>query len=357
MILPLVLLFVPADANSVIDRCDAFLRSVKTLTVQVEIGSSIKPGKGVGTFSYRVPSDVALKVTWGPSAYTYWGNAKKGLELESADRVYDESIYSNASSGPLCRISDVPVRGYPAMLLPGQFKKHLPLSGTKDLVGAETIGGAKADHVRLITTGRSGKIEVDLWIWRNGTPAKYEMAIESPGGTAKSSISFSGYAINKPLPASTFAAQIPRGYMPFTFEDEPMPIQAGEKILSAGWVDAKTGKTVDLTQGVAGKRLLAVVAPGCQPSVRALDTVRELASSMSVIVLNVGKTPSKAWADSGLRICYDPTGKCLAKLSRPGTPFFILIDGKGIVQRLWFGFDEAGKASFKEDVLNEAGVK
>jgi hypothetical protein len=355
MLLSLLLLLTPADADAVINRCDAFLRSAKTLSVRVEATTSGKLGKGVGSFTFRAPSEVAFKMKWGSEVYTYWGGAKGGLELEADSRAYDESIYSKASTGPLCRISDIATNGYPAMLLPGSLKRFLPEAGTKKVLGNEQIAGEPTDHLQISADGPSGKLEIDMWVRKDGALVKYGLSVASLGRTSKSSIVFTDYGVDKPLSAGTFVAAIPRGYMPHAFEDIPKPIEPGEVVPVTGWVDAVTGKPADLAKGPSGKRLLVVVAANCKPSARAIDAVRELSSSVPVWVLNTTKTPSKAWAQSGLRLCHDPTGKNLAKLSAPGTPFFILIDAKGVVQRLWYGFEVNAAQAFKKDVLLEAG--
>ena len=350
MLVPLLLLLAPDDAATVLNRCNDFLKSASTLSVHVEVTSKSMPGKGVGTLTFRRPSSLRFGMDWGSERYLYVTSAKSGVEMELSTRLYSEFERAGGFTRPPADVSQVGGVGFPSILVAGDVRRFLPRSAPMELKTDESFGGAKADHIHVSVQSREGTIQADLWVRPNGAPAGYRVESHSMSGTMQYAQTFSRCVANKPVPASTFGAKIPRGFVPYTLSQEPWPIQPDRKMPLAGWVDLKTRMAAGLDNNPPRRRLFVLVAPDCEPSIRAMPTIRDLAAAVPVVILSTARNP-KQWIASGLRVCFDPTGASLAELNSPGTPFFILTNDKGIVLRVWYGFDPAEAQAFRKEVL------
>jgi hypothetical protein len=356
MLVPVLVLLASDTAASVVDKCNAFLKSATTLSVHVEASADRIPGKGVGTLTFSRPSKLHFEMNWSGQRYAYTAAGKEGLEMERGAETYAEfDLPGSGFTAPPGVVSYLPKFGFPAVLVVKDVGRLLFGPQRVKLVGEESVAGSKALHLQSSVKGEEGSAQVDLWVRPNGEPAKFKVDVQSVSQSIHYAQTYSGYVLNKSVSPATYATLAPRGFTPYAFTDEPVPIQPDAPMPLRGWADLKTGAAANLDKQIPQRRLFALMAPGCEPSMRALPTLKVLDKTIPVVILSAESSRNVRWPETGLRICYDPAGDAVSKLNSPGTPFFILTNGKGNVMRVWYGFDPAQSEALAREIAEAAG--
>lgn len=353
MLLPFLPLLAPDDVADTLKRCNACLNSTQTLSVRIKAKSNRIKGVGIGSLAFKRPGSLKYVMNWGDEQYVFWGTRRGGLEIEQNSRSYCEVPPGIGFFAPPCRVSDIPEACFPMFLLGTDVAKSFPKAAKFTVTRNAPFEHGTADHVHA-TIGGAGSFSADLFVRKDGFPVGYKVDIDAPGISVHSSIVLSDVQANKALAASTFEAKIPRGFLPETFDAEPPPIQSGAPMPLTGWKDLRSGAPADLAKEPPAWRVFAVMAADCLPSREALQTLRRLSASTPVVILSTNPSPAQSWPSTDLPIYYDAKGDSLAKLSAPGTPLFILVDGQGVVRRVWYGFDPAQSDAFLKSIGAEA---
>jgi hypothetical protein len=172
-------------------------------------------------------------------------------------------------------------------------------------------------------------------------------------------LKISHYQVNQPLADTIFKTPVPAGYSAQTMVPDPYPINVEEKLPLLGW--KRLGSGPSLEKLAAGKPLfLAISDPDCEVSKSAVRAIAGISESIQkkggvCAAISLSVAGDQAPIFKPLPYYVDPTGKLISKLRVPGTPMFLLATSKGVVTRIWYGFDPGGEAEFKKDVLDWLG--
>jgi len=351
-----LLILAPGRAQADIDGFAEFMKSAKTLSVDVRVKRSTVPGEGVGKFIIERPSRLRLAMTWAGSDYVFVQNERGMLEIEHSARAYRELPFFERYTFLDSRISDVPMNGFPAVLLMSSLKELLPpgakFSSAKS--EEETPPGATS----FVVTLANGPLAMEVRVELDGQGRLLRLVTKEgpPGQSETIAYRFSNYVVDKPLPQDMFFPIVPQGYFADTLPPDAYPVGFGQKVSLGGFAALKSTTPTDLRLKYGAKPLFVLLAdPDCSPSLEAIRAMREAAQALRAegaeLAIAWTEPHRAASAASFADEYYDPTGKALERFQAPGTPFIMLVEERGLVFRAWFGFDPAHAANLRSDLL------
>lgn len=331
------------DASAMLARVDDFLRSSNRLAVEFRVTDASMPGFGIGKLTVDRPSRVRTTIQWGVSSYEYINNGRHLVELDHRNRLAAESR-SVRNLAPPNRLTESLGSFLPRMIVMGNLSATIP-ENAKMTVTPVADEGTPTTQILAFAEGPAGTLEITIRIDSGNRPVFIKFRSESVMGKNETSYRFSNFQMNPSLPADFFSPRIPIGYAPEFLSGFEWPRMPGEPFPTKGWNPARGSNWVTATRG---KRFLAFYGRAdCAVTRRAMadfgaidDAVR--AGRISPVLLWEGPPPVTPWP---VFIVTDE-GRDL-ELTAPGTPAFWLVDDKGIVTHLWYGWNDA----IRRDVL------
>src|SRR5687767_11427379 len=104
MLTLLALLFGPAQATDALDRCAAFLKGAKSLSVEIKAATLGNQFRGSGTLYFERPYRTAFRYKTGAFEYRLTSTEHGTSETEASRRLYDEGASLMYLGAPPSRI-------------------------------------------------------------------------------------------------------------------------------------------------------------------------------------------------------------------------------------------------------------
>ncbi|CAN5446279.1 hypothetical protein BH11ARM1_BH11ARM1_12940 [soil metagenome] len=265
--------------------------------------------------------------------------AESGIrESVTTDMVYDEHPYEGSVMFGESRISG-DLSAYPSWFGVPKFDVLMPLKESK-LVDSKSIGGVVCQGVHVELSPPGGAVKRTVYVDPKGNIRQFDVDSTARGTRIQESWVISGLTIVSAFPAATFGMQIPVGFVPYALPSTYGQLQEGGAFPMTGWRDSK-GSAVNLKTLLKGKPGLIAFLDGEQPSQGALLKLKSIQQSVPAIIIGLdGFKGAGILADGG---AFD-------KVRIPATPYFVLVDGKGLVTKMLMGFDPADPTRLGRDV-------
>ncbi len=328
MLTAITLLVLHANSTDPFVRYKDFTKAHPSMRISFSSTSNGKPAVS-GFLLVQRPSNSFYRCQAGQDIYQVSNTEKGYVEVDHADSDYDEF----PGGGLQIRSSRIsPAADFAPNLALYEDLQRLFKATPK--VTPQSDG----DQIYYITKGMQGSQEIWLTINQEGALASYRIKSAGMAGV-KDRVWNLQYTFPHISP-SDFSLPLPLGYQPFALPEEEVPLRKGSTVPVSGWKNA-SGASVNLLDEAGHKTFLLSILDDQLPSKRALASLRQLKSTMSVEIVGPG-------------MLKDPDGSRTKTLNPPGAPMFYLVDGKGKVIDLWFGFDPEQSAQFQKDILSEA---
>lgn len=280
---------------------------------------------------------------WDGLDYVVSSTSHGYREVDYTHRTYDERDFGQGFYLTSSRICPAFSEAFPFSLLQTDIRRLAPPKSTWTVKNVATSA-----QVSTRFEGEMGThTEIDVVVASDGTLQSVHSIQQSPMGTKNTLWEFSGYRKVKTTKANDYFVSLPLGYVPFAFENDQEPPQAGTLAPATGWVVAGTSKPVNLLSLAKGKTALwAYLGQDCLPSTASQTSLKRLAKRLPVLRLG---GPHVAGADYK-----DLSGALADKLGASSTPLFLLVGKDGKVIKLWMGYDAAKSAQFEQEIVGAA---
>lgn len=284
-------------------------------------------------------SDRARYIMKGPDL-DYVGVATRNgsVELDYTSHTSDEHGYFGTIALSHSRLTTA-VQLFPFWTAAPSLQRIIPASARWNGAGRETVDGRPCEHLHTQFKTQMGEATIDAWIDDTGRPRRFSQVSRVEGMVERSGWRILEWEPARNLTAQTFTLPIPNGFVPFALPSTDGPLETGNAFPLSGW------SGVDLRRKLSPKGLLvAVLGTDSAPSAQALASLGRLRSTLPVVTLGDS-------ANTGLKVDgFDATGAAVRKLRVTATPLFVRLDGRGVIQTLWMGYDSEKAAKFEADV-------
>ncbi len=329
-----------------IDRLNHFLGTLKGC--QTNLSVTIEGyGKATGTFSYRRPDDVRIRLAGN-------GFDEEFLQCPRARILFEHDTKEYSWYGPSDKLEGAPpdsnaysTYGYPSLLTYSNLGKVAPKSSWT-VTSGEEIAGQATD---LLSLGKSGdKVPVKIWIDKSGRPVRMRTDTNSPDGPLVVTMEFTNLQAVAPA-ESTFEAKLPEGYLPSRNPMLALPSAPGDMVRLGLWRPWPEGQPTDMDQLSKSKPLLVAVTSADMG--QALLDFAPLADAAKAagatfVQLWVGAKPAdekRPWP-----VYWDEDGQAEKALGLTVTPWFYGIRSSK-VESAWMGWDPAEGAVVTQSLL------
>lgn len=341
--LTLMILGQAPSADAVLKRLDQFLAKANTLSVSAKCKFNGKQ-ISVGTLRIDRPGRMNITAKFDGQEALFILNEQGGLEINRATGVYAEHPDFNQIYLPGFKTHGGLRYTVPAALIRGSAKGLFPSEIKPTVTPKVVINGVTTDLVSGRLKTDMADLEMKVWIDSEGRLIRYFSKESSVQGTRTVEQDMSGYSINQKLPDSVFSTKLPLGYSPFELSRADTGLSQGAPIPNVQLKAADGGKADSLKELIAGKNALVLFAdPEYQANAALLQSIRGISSKIpdfKLVVISTRRDPASA-KKIGTGAYYDPTGQEFAKLAIPGAPTMYLVDKKGVLTQMFFGFDGA----------------
>ena len=335
-------------------RLEKFLRSTSSFRVDMSMKVSSSEAVGKGSFQIKRPAHLLFTMKWGASDFSFSCVENESVAIERQTKRYREYGAVGRLFTPEPDISVTPQYAFPLPLLAGSLHALTPERVKFANMGTSDFEGVKVDNVRARFTTAAGILTITAKIDPQGKLIEYSTTMGEGTESLSVTLSFRNYLIGTEFKDASFHTPIPKGFAPQTLPADPSPIDVGEKMPLDGWKPISGSREL---KGIAQNKVLfiAIGDPACEVSARAARTVANLAKEVeakggaSVAICPAAQSPKPVYTT--IPNFYDPTGKVFARLRTPGTPMFFLVSPRGLVTRVWYGFDNGQAAEFTKDAL------
>lgn len=348
------LLAAQPQAPAALDRFARYVGAAQSLALDIKLSSASVPD-GVGTFKFQRPDRVLFTMKWAGADYSFSSTERGIVEIERAERNYDEFDPVNRMIAPLSRISPAPGVGFPSVFVYQNLSQMLPDGASFKQIGKESLGGVRVDHLEAVYQTQRGMGRTNVYVDEVGRLLKMTQAVDDMEGPKVMAFEYSNYRVNGALSLESYLTPIPLGFVPYALPPAPMFFdeneEVGQPVLTG--LDGRRSKLE-----YSGKGVLIVFTSNSAPSQRAaasLGRVREHAEGVGYAVVEIS-AESRRQDVRGLSgatdVRFDPTGKVWDVLGLQGTPSLSLVDGQGKLLRYWYGFDPAAAKAWEQDVFD-----
>jgi hypothetical protein len=298
------------DAN----RFLMFVRSIKTLSVHMSLHRPDRPTDGEADLVLARPGKLFYHLTWGPEDYTFAILNGQAIEIDRGIKLYD-TYPSPGWQPPEANGSDWVDSCFP-----------MPFVNESDLVPKGSVDAES--HLTTLN-------------FSEGDPP------------VKTTLKFSDYKTNFDIPDSKFAVKPPAGFSAYSVDRLVPPHSIGEVLPPASLADG-SGRSVTLGGLLHGKPgLIAIVDPESEISLGSLAVVKKV-KGIKVLLVNLNPAV-KGFRAGSIPVLHDPQGKIGTDWRVGATPMFYLVDGKGKITNVWYGFDRNKADRFATQISDAVG--
>lgn len=351
----LIALAIIKPQDNPVERFDQYIRSAKTISVDLELKHSGVSNLGKGSFQAKNSGFLLFKMKWGPSDYSFSITPEYVVSIEHGNKVYREYGPVGRMFVPDSDISRTAEYGLPIALVAGSLNSMVP-DGVRLKPGPKsTHEGATVDTAVAEYATQTGQISVTAKVDSAGRLVHYQTKMTGGGPTTTIEVSLANYRINTDIEDSDFVTPLPNGYVPETLPPASYPINFGEKLPMDGWTPLAGAESF---AGLTRDKVLfvAISDSDCDVSRRSAQAVDQLCNQLkskgvACAAITLDASDMQAPVFRTLPNYFDPSGKASDRLRVPGTPLFLMVSPKGVVHRVWLGFDNAKVGEFTADVL------
>lgn len=348
-----LLIAFPTDADRAVLRHEQWSKTLKSVSVDLKFRNRFSPVEGTGSLLLDLPNRMLFRVKWSPEDYTYSVIDGSAVEVEHSRRLFDEQdglpraviIDSNVSS--LLQFA------FPSEVNLPSLRRVTPPGTAFKFVGKVTVEGVEADEVTAEWT-QPEPAKITAAIDKDGRLMRYRLEAQTMNGPVDRQTTFFNWRVNQALPREAFAIKVPRGYEPIGTPRPPYPPELELPIKLGSWKQAGNGRSVNLDAIDRGKPKLVVLLDADDTASVALTAhlakLREVARKAGANLYVCSTGDAAGAARFGASTLVAANGEALALLRAPGTPWLVAVDGKGVLQQSWLGFDAAGLPAMLEEI-------
>lgn len=319
--------FLLTQSDSGVDRYKRFMSGQSSYAVDLTITyNTSRPAKG--SLIVSKPGSIRFSVDWGPENYTYIQHRGEAIEFATNERHYQQyqvpiglRIYPSAFSKELQEIA------VPTELLQGDLRALAP-GGAKF---TKKEGGGGNETYTTTWNAEGGRMTLTATLGKDGRLVVLDSSFRGVEGLMRIVRTYSNYRLKPTLDDKTFDTNPPLGYTAYSVPLLSPRFSVGSRLTFGKWTSSD-GKSVE--DAVKGK--LVIVREAESPLADGLN--RHLSGAdlpVGLVSLSLGRTGGDYRA---------PSLEVATALGSMGTPLLILMDDKGVVKRMWLGFDpDAGE--------------
>lgn len=339
--LALLLLGQAPSPEAVLKRFDQYMAGVDTLsvTVKAKVNNTVL---GTGVIRIDRPNRFSASFATPNGVESITFSELGVLEVHQGKKVYADHPSIRRLYNPEYQVTSALSFSIPQMIFMGSSRGAFPKESNPKVATKVMINGTATDQITGKMSGMGGSSEVRANFDSAGRLLKFYSKIISPQGTNIIEQDLSGYTANPKFAANQFSIKKPIGFVPFELEPADFGIPQGEAIPR---VDLKSdsGQSVTLKSLVAGRNSLVVIAdPEFHANSEMFKSIQQISKKIpdyKLIVISARREAASAKKLGVTSTYFDPTGAQLEKLMIPGTPAMYLVDKKGKVAQMFFGFD------------------
>lgn len=332
--MPLTFLFLllESSAETPLERYADLVKVAPALNIQ------FTSSRLNGTILYQPKVGLRFSATSKGLDYLQVQGFGQQTELDRTSKTYD-SLSISAVGKPDSRISAA-TQAFPTWIFSGDLRNLIPKDAAFKEEGIIKVGSQSGTRYHFRTEGSGEFSDVDLVLQTSGRPLKLHLSGSSMSGAYDFTWTFSRFEpVAKPK-ASLFKLTIPDGYTPFSTDTVYAAFSDQGKVPTAGW-KGNDGKPLNPLARLPKGGLIALLGSDSDPSQAAQKSIERLRKSgVAVIVLSDKKA---VFADG-----YDVGG--FREMGISATPSFFRINGEGVIQAVWMGFDPAQATAFENEV-------
>lgn len=349
------LLAAQPQAPDALGRFARYVGSAQSLSVDIKLsGASVADGKG--TFQFQRPNRVLFTMKWAGADYSFSSTERGIVEIERANRQYDEFDPVDRLVAPLSRVSPAPGVGFPSVFVYQDLSQMLPDGASFKPIGKETLNGAAVDHLEAIYQTQRGIGHTNVWVDQAGRLLKMTQSLEDMAGPKVMTFEYSNYRVDAALSLEHYLTKIPLGFVPYALPPAPRYFDEDDAVGEPVLMDLR-GRQSKLAYGGKGT-LILFTSPQCPATRRAAESlvaVRKHAEGQGYKVVEVSAETQRQnvrGVTGASDVRFDPTGKVWETLGLQGTPSLSLVDGKGKLVRYWYGFNPEQAKPWEQDVFD-----
>lgn len=340
--LALLLLGQAPTPEAVLKRFDQYMASADTLSVTVKTKFN---GSALGTGVIRIdrPTRFSASVATPNGVQSITFTEAGVLEVNQGTKYYAEHPMIGRLYNPEFKVTQAVQYSIPQMILRGSAQGSFPKETNPKVATKVMLNGIATDQITGKMSGMGGTSELRANFDSAGRLLKFYSKIVSPQGTLLIEQDLSAYVANAKFAADQFSIRKPIGYVPYELDRAGFGIPQGETMPSVSLKATDSGQSASLKSLMSGKNALIVIAdPEFHANSEMFKSIQQISKKIPDYKLIV--ISSKRDAASGKKLgvtgsYFDPTGAQLERLMVPGAPAMYLVDKKGKVAQMFFGFD------------------
>lgn len=295
-----------AGANTANNRFLKFLLGAKEVSVHMALHRQDRPTDGQADLTLQRPGDLFYHLTWGPEDYTYTVHNGQAMEIDKGIKLYDE--YPVASIQP----PEANGSAWVATCFPQPF-------ASEDVQLTEKSVDANGHLLKWGTSDDNGVLTI---------------------------ITFTDYKTNETQPDAKFTLKAPIGYSCYEVQRLAPPVQIGRELPDVS-VTKPSGGTGSIKEMLAGKpTFIAVLDPKSEPSVDSVKVLQQV-KGLPVMIVSTG---SASGLNAGPLPVYSAGPELVSAWRVNLTPLFYVIDAKGKVTNVWYGFNKDAPNIFATEI-------
>jgi hypothetical protein len=351
------LTLVALQTGDPIERNAAFMASAKGLSVEFTVTAPYITGQAQCTLKIQRPNMQVFTSKWGTEAFRFFASPAGTLSIRDDWRQYEESP-------PVPRLVPPPEIGgiseltYPLFLVLSSLKVFDP-EAPREALGQETVRGSVCDRVRIVSDSPVFGGTHSFWIDARGRVLRWRREIKTDSGNLDTTMEFTKVEPSAPTEPAHYQGQLPLGYMPASVPTSRANVRmTSQEAVFGKWRDARRGTVVDVAALAKGKPVAIVFTdPDCAISASAEPYLSSLRRALkpkgcALIEVSLGsKKPDSARKDKDRQLFWDQDGAIEAVYGVPGTPYFLLVDAKGVIARGWQGYTKATEPEITKTLL------
>lgn len=343
------------EVEAALDRYSKFMSNARTMAVDVKVKYSGTDSLGACHLVLSKPVSVKFSGQWGGTSFQYTQNPKGAIELDRSLGRYREYGRSSMILPPTGEVAKPAPIAFPGIVLVQDLRKVIPPG--KAFTLAKSTPGVKATTLECEFSIQGGRIHIWFKIDEFGRLIFSKQVRTGELGSDSLEIYYSNWEVNKSYSPKLFEIEPPLGTRPDVLPTPPDSMTVGQPFPLSESVRTKAGW--QKLSAIAGGRplLLSVLGQSC-PISRAFHAWLERNAvhfSNRAKLIHLATGTGKPFSGKIL-LASQPSGSLWQKLNLPGTPGLYLIDTKGKIAKMWFGFDPAGNAALQKEITYELSI-
>lgn len=339
--LTLLLLGQAPTPDAVLKRLDQFLLSSGAMAVTVKTSVNGTP-LGTGTIRVDRPLRFSVSLTTPRGVESVIINESGALEVHHGSK-----FYANHPAIGRLYMPDFKVTGgirytIPPMLLRGNTQGVFPKEFNPRVTPKVMVNGVATDQISGKVDVPGGANEIRVNVDAGGRLLKFYTKSTTQQGTIVIDQDLSNYAVRQKFTAAQFSTRLPLGYAPFALDRADFGLPSGTQVPNVELKGA-SGQAASLKDLISGKNALVVVADADfhanSELFKSIHSISAKIPDFRLVVISAKRDAASAKKIGVPNVYFDPTGAQLAKLQAPGVPAMYLVDKKGSIAQMFFGFD------------------